>query len=89
MAMNRQQRRAAQKQSPAAAADPIRQLLLNAARHQQLNELSEAARLYKRLLAIEPEHAEAHTAHRNGFCDRVRPCCGAVVVWSRLSPHHL
>ena len=58
--MNRQQRRAAQKQSPAAAADPIRQLLLNAARHQQLNEFPEAARLYKRLLAIEPEHAEAH-----------------------------
>jgi len=60
MAMNRQQRRAAQRQTPAAAADPIRQLLLNAAHHRQRNELPEAVRLYKRLLAIEPEHAEAH-----------------------------
>src|SRR6185369_6947572 len=58
MVMNRKQRRAAQKQAP--ASDPIRQLLASAALAQQRNELTEAIRHYKRLIALAPDHAEAH-----------------------------
>ena len=64
--MNRKQRRAALKQSPPAGpgvrlapADPVRQLFATAVQHQQKNELAEAARLYKRLLLLKPDHAEA------------------------------
>jgi tetratricopeptide (TPR) repeat protein len=64
--MNRKQRRAAHKQSPPGAgarahpaADPIAQLFVEAVRSQQQNQLQDAARLYKRLLALKPDHAEA------------------------------
>jgi len=64
--MNRKQRRAASKQSPPpglglrlAPADPVKQLFAEAAQYQQKNELAEAARLYKRLLLLKPDHAEA------------------------------
>ncbi len=59
--MNRKQRRAAFKQtSPAGrAGDFTAELFAEAARCQQQNQLAEAARLYKRLLLLKPDHAEA------------------------------
>jgi 2-polyprenyl-3-methyl-5-hydroxy-6-metoxy-1,4-benzoquinol methylase len=64
--MNRKQRRAAPKQSPPAGAnrasptsDPASQLFTQAERHQQQNKLNDAARLYKRLLLLKPDHAQA------------------------------
>ena len=62
--MNRQQRRAALKQQksagstqppPATAAE----LFMQALRHQHHNQLDDAVRVYKRLLAQAPDHAEA------------------------------
>ena len=65
--MNRKQRRAAIKQMPPArtgraalADDPAVKLLDDAAACQQQGQLVEAARLYKRLLALKPDHAEAN-----------------------------
>jgi 2-polyprenyl-3-methyl-5-hydroxy-6-metoxy-1,4-benzoquinol methylase len=65
--MNRKQRRATLKQSPSAgghravpASDPVGQLFAEAARHQRENKLNDAARVYKRLLLLKPDHAEAH-----------------------------
>jgi len=65
--MNRKQRRAAPKQSPLAgshspgpADDPASQLFAQAERLQQQNKLNDAARVYKRLLLLQPDHAEAH-----------------------------
>jgi SAM-dependent methyltransferase len=62
--MNRKQRRAASKQAPAsglrgAPVDPIKQLFADAALCQRRNDLAEAARRYKRLLQLKPDHAEA------------------------------
>ena len=64
--MNRKQRRSAPKQSPPAGAnrassagDLASQLFAQAERHQQQNKLNEAARLYKRLLLLKPDHAQA------------------------------
>ena len=65
--MNRKQRRAALKQSPSGgghragpASDPVGQLFAEAKRHQQQNKLNDAARVYNRLLLLQPDHAEAH-----------------------------
>jgi len=63
--MNRKQRRAALKQSPlgigrhAHESDPVNELFAAAMRSQQQNQLQDATRLYKRLLALKPDHAEA------------------------------
>lgn len=57
--MNRKQRRAALKQSPPSG-DPAGELFAQGVRSQQQNQLAEAARLYKRLLVLRPDHAEAH-----------------------------
>ena len=64
--MNRKQRRATLKQSPSGsghraspASDPVGQLFAEAKRHQQQNKLNDAARVYKRLLLLQPDHAEA------------------------------
>ena len=59
--MNRKQRRVALKQtSPAGRAGEFAaELFTEAARCQQQNQLAEAARLYKRLLLLKPDHAEA------------------------------
>jgi len=60
--MNRKQRRAAIKQSPPGVGRRLpesEQLFAEAMRSQQQNQLPEAARLYKRLLALKPDHAEA------------------------------
>lgn len=63
--MNRKQRRAGFKQSPPGLggrlpeADPVAQLYAAALRSQQQNQLPDAVRLYKRLLALKPDHAEA------------------------------
>ena len=63
--MNRKQRRAAPKQSPSARghragpSDPVGQLFAEAASLQQQNKLNDAARVYKRLLLLKPDHAEA------------------------------
>lgn len=56
--MNRKQRRAAAKQTPAAGtADDG--LFAEALRFQQQRRFEEAARVYKRLLLLKPDHAEA------------------------------
>jgi 2-polyprenyl-3-methyl-5-hydroxy-6-metoxy-1,4-benzoquinol methylase len=63
--MNRKQRRAALKQSPPASrratpgGEPTGDLFAQAVRSQQQNQLAEATRLYKRLLARKPDHAQA------------------------------
>ena len=64
--MNRKQRRSALKQSPPAGANhassagnPASQLFAQAQHLQQQNKLNEAARLYKRLLLLKPDHAQA------------------------------
>jgi 2-polyprenyl-3-methyl-5-hydroxy-6-metoxy-1,4-benzoquinol methylase len=64
--MNRKQRRAALKQSPSAgghragpASDPVGQLFAEADRLQRQNKLNDAARVYKRLLLLKPDHAQA------------------------------
>jgi 2-polyprenyl-3-methyl-5-hydroxy-6-metoxy-1,4-benzoquinol methylase len=64
--MNRKQRRAALKQSPSAgghragpASDPVGQLFAEAERLQRQNKLNDATRVYKRLLLLKPDHAQA------------------------------
>ena len=64
--MNRKQRRAAQKQSPTIggtharpASDPVALLFAEAVRHQGEKKLDDAARIYKRVLQLKPDHAEA------------------------------
>ena len=64
--MNRKQRRAAIKQRPLAsgrtatsASDPIEPLFAQAAHLQRQNKLDDAARAYKRVLVLKPNHAEA------------------------------
>jgi len=65
--MNRKERRAALKQSPPGvghrvppAGDSIGHLYAEAMRSQQQNQVPDATRLYKRLLVLMPDHAEAH-----------------------------
>ena len=60
--MNRQQRRAATKQAGyAAPAKPqdIATLLADALTHHQAGQLTEADRLYKKILAFQPQHADS------------------------------
>lgn len=65
--MNRKQRRAALKQRPPAgihaapptAADPIDQLFAQALWQQDHGDPGEAAKLFKRLLAVKPDHVKA------------------------------
>jgi 2-polyprenyl-3-methyl-5-hydroxy-6-metoxy-1,4-benzoquinol methylase len=64
--MNRKQRRAALKQSQSvgmqpgtAAVDAVGELFAKAAWHQHHGQLDEAARLFKRLLSLNPDYAEA------------------------------
>lgn len=62
--MNRKQRRAAEKQNPPgpaiAPADPLRRLLAEAAQAERAGKPDAAVRAYRRLLALKPDHAEAH-----------------------------
>ena len=65
--MNRKQRRAALKQGPPAggtrggpAGDPVSELFAEAVHYQQQNKLNDAARAYKRLLLLKPDHAKAN-----------------------------
>ena len=51
--------------SPAGASTD--QLFAEAVRCQQQNQLSEAAGLYQRVLALKPDHAEAGKAEPAGF----------------------
>lgn len=64
--MNRKQRRATLKHGPPAAArrsdsggDQIRQLFFEAAECERSHKLDDAARIYKRVLLLNPDHAEA------------------------------
>lgn len=58
--MNRKQRRAGHKQTSAGSArGQAAQLFADASRAQQQNKLAEAARAYKRLLLLIPDHAQA------------------------------
>jgi SAM-dependent methyltransferase len=45
--------------APLAAAESARRLFGEAVRHQHLGKLDEAARLYRQVLSLEPDHAEA------------------------------
>ena len=61
--MNRKQRRAARKQGPSGSgqtvsADPARQLLAEARYYRQQHRLDDAARAYRRLLALRPDDAQ-------------------------------
>src|SRR5687767_12876978 len=65
--MNRKERRAAARQDQSAAIRPgtapiaeASRLFQQAVSHQHHGQASEAVRLYKRLLALNPDHAEAH-----------------------------
>ena len=60
--MNRKQRRAALRQNPPSgpAADPAAQLFAEAIALQRQNKFADAARAYKRVLLIKPDHAEAN-----------------------------
>ena len=61
--MNRKQRRAAPKQSRSAGghrAGPANELFAEAARLQRENKPADAARAYKRLLLLKPDHAQAN-----------------------------
>jgi len=58
--MKRKQRRAAHvKSPPAGAGGAVRQLLGQAAQFERQRRLDDAARTYKKLLALKPDHAEA------------------------------
>ena len=58
--MNRKQRRHAQSMSTGAVGTAgVTQLFAEALRYQQQNKLDDAARTYKRLLLLKPDHAEA------------------------------
>ena len=61
--MNRKQRRAAHVQNPpargASGGDGVRQLLAQAVQFERQQRLDDAARSYKKLLALQPDHAEA------------------------------
>jgi SAM-dependent methyltransferase len=59
--MNRKQRRAAHGQNPPAGGtgDAVRQLLGQATQFERQGRLDDAARTYKKLLALKPDHAEA------------------------------
>jgi 2-polyprenyl-3-methyl-5-hydroxy-6-metoxy-1,4-benzoquinol methylase len=63
--MNRKQRRAAPKpglkqDSAPGGDDPAALLLAQALRHEHARQFDDAARAYKRLLVLKPDHAEAH-----------------------------
>jgi SAM-dependent methyltransferase len=65
--MNRKERRAATRQDHSAANRPAavplaeaRRLFQQAVSHQHHGQANEAVRLYRRLLALNPDHAEAH-----------------------------
>jgi SAM-dependent methyltransferase len=62
--MNRKQRRAAVKQSPmgpaVAPADPLRRLLAEAMQAERGGKPEAAVRAYRRLLQLNPDHAETH-----------------------------
>lgn len=68
--MNRKQRRAAHKQPPpagihpppAAVADAADELYAQAVWHEDAGKLAEAARLYKRVLTLMPDHAAARSS---------------------------
>ncbi len=62
--MNRKQRRAALKQGPSSAGrriagDPAIQMFAEAEQLQRQHKLDDAARVYKRLLLLKPDHAKA------------------------------
>src|SRR5581483_1406798 len=57
--MNRKQRRAGLKQAGSGPRQSAAQLFADALRLQQMNKLDDAARAYKRLLLIAPDHAQA------------------------------
>lgn len=63
--MNRKQRRAALKRGPSPPgrqipSDPAVQMFAEAEQLQQQHKLDNAARMYKRLLLLKPDHAKAH-----------------------------
>lgn len=57
--MNRKERRAANKQAPAGARNAAGDLFAQGLQHERERQLDAAARAYKRLLQLQPTHAEA------------------------------
>ncbi len=90
--MNRKQRRAAPKRHPSAGGhkagaggDPAGQLFAEAARLQHDNKLNDAARVYKRLLLLQPNHAEASNnlglvLHAQGKLTEASACFARALV---------
>ena len=76
--MNRKQRRAAPskpgQRTSRTTSDPAGQLFAEAVRCQQHNKLDDAARLYKRLLLLKPDHAKASNNLGRRACRRKASC---------------
>jgi tetratricopeptide (TPR) repeat protein len=95
--MNRKQRRAEKKQrrpvTKGASLD-IQMIYADAFRHHQAGRLSEAERLYRQVLAVDPHHADSlHllgvVAHNMGRHDvAVDMISRAIAVNAKLAPYH-
>src|SRR5207245_9111689 len=90
--MNRRERRAAAKQSRSISPSPgganiapEARLLAEAASHHHAGRLAAAERLYRRILAVDPKHADSlHLlgliAHQNGHSDEAVDLIGQSIA---------
>jgi tetratricopeptide (TPR) repeat protein/2-polyprenyl-3-methyl-5-hydroxy-6-metoxy-1,4-benzoquinol methylase len=94
--MNRQQRRAKEKQSKStqAALPGVQKAFADALRHLQAGRLNEAERLYRQILAVDPDHADSlhllgmvayHVRHHGSAVDLIR---NAIKVSPRVAFYH-
>jgi protein O-GlcNAc transferase len=94
--MNRQQRRAAAKQGRLASLDgvntaPEARLLAEAASHHQAGRLAAAERLYRQILAIDPNNVDSlHLlgliAHQTGHSDKALELIGRAIALNSADP---
>src|SRR5947208_13883121 len=94
--MTRRERRAAAKQgrspSPGGAnIEPEARLLAEAASHHQAGRLAAAERLYRRILAVDPDHADSlHLlgliAHQTGHSDQGLELIGRAIALNGADP---
>ena len=96
--MNRQQRRAAAKQGRSNAPSsggpgiaPEARLLTEAAAHHRAGRLAAAERVYRRILAIDPDHADslhllALIAHQTGRSDKALDLIGRAIALNDADP---
>jgi predicted O-linked N-acetylglucosamine transferase (SPINDLY family) len=94
--MNRRERRAAAKQSGSpspggASIEPEARLLAEAAAHHRAGRLAAAERLYRRILAVDPDHADSlHLlgliAHQTGHSDQALELIGRAIELNAADP---